>query len=127
MALSRLFNLIRVKDNQEIQRTAQWPESGQEVEWMRARVEEWRADREKDASSLFDPADASYLILAVHVGTRLTPEIMENYRALRAKNTDLVDCARRRCISYSCSRVADPEDLELHAHRLGVDVSRPGW
>lgn len=97
-----------------------YPNRGQASGWMRSKVERALKDPKEKASRLFDPTSGDYLPVNVHVGYWFDDAALKAYRQLKSEYPELVEASLSEPTSFSVSRIADPIDLQAHAHRIHV-------
>lgn len=97
-----------------------FPDRGEVDAWMRSKVLQTRQRSIHEAQRLFDPTSGDYLPKSVHTGSYFDEEALASYRTLKAEFPDLVAASLNEPMAFCVSRIADPEDLHAHAHRIGV-------
>jgi|Cruoilmetagenom7_1024161.scaffolds.fasta_scaffold00258_43 hypothetical protein len=115
--LSMLSRFKRRSPDPELPR---FPDRGEAAAWMRSKVLQTRQRSTHDAQRLFDPTSGDYLPTSVHTGSYFDEEALASYRTLKAEFPDLVAASLNEPMAFCVSRIADPEDLQAHAHRIGV-------
>jgi len=99
---------------------SRFPDRAEAAAWMRSKVLQTRQRSPHEAQRLFDPTSGDYLPTSVHTGSYFDEDALAEYRALKAEFPDLVAASLNEPMAFCVSRIADPEDLHAHAHRIGV-------
>jgi len=115
LSLSRFF-----KRRPKAPELPRFPDRAEAAAWMRSKIVQTRQRSPHEAQRLFDPTSGDYLPASVHTGSYFDEDALVAYRALKAEFPDLVAASFNEPMAFCVSRIADPEDLHAHAHRIGV-------